>query len=575
MSASAPELDDPSIANPWHRLRSAFCVFNTLTQPSIDLSQASKNAILFRQENGLPGVWPERLLHVESMTSYKRENLAGGVFYNGVKEPLFSIVSYKWGLHVLPEGPTLEVAGIDWDPPAIDQKYFTTLEQLAMLQKIGRHSWWVWVDVGCITQLLMDDTLREIIIEPQYFKQASQRFVWWLDFPTEILQRNLINIYKANKSFTQAIASPGDDIDLHTLPQIAAEVLDTLIDLISIPWFASNWTLREIVLCDNIVILGREGDPISVGDTHEKETVATIGMVAELCVGILAWLQRIYARVMTKELEKPIPEIDRYSENYAGDWSEELRVPYSRVMTTGPYLSSPEIFNTVVLPTLEGVGPTTTALAAPGGTLTLGPLATHYIKLVEAHGPFFLYASSPEELNRWTRAVLETGVLVHEGLAGPEIHAPDDYTVVTDDDLLTGPIICKGKMEYHGWGGWLRIDCECSQLCGCRGDWNHDIFGCKRLRSDKSSPYPTSVQNPQETSLLGPWNEKYNNPTQVCIPCLLGISFQVTPDYAATAHVPIGIPQTESTARTGVKTTKLSGTVTNRELARPKPRSSE
>ena len=95
----------------------------------------------------LNGVWPERLLDTESLVSYERRTKRdGSQWYNDVKEPEFTIVSYKWGLWVVEDGPRLPIKGINWEPPAIDQKHFTVDEQIAMLKQLGRSCRFVWID---------------------------------------------------------------------------------------------------------------------------------------------------------------------------------------------------------------------------------------------------------------------------------------------------------------------------------------------------------------------------------------------------------------------------------------------
>lgn len=441
-------------------------IFRTLTSSPISADDVKKDAESLQQDGSLPGIWPERLLHVESMVSYQRQQRPDGVFYNGVREPAFSIVSYKWGLWVKTGGATLQIKNINWDPPSIDPSYFTVADQTRLLQKLGKHVAFVWLDVACITQLLMEDTLREIIIEPQYFSQASQRYVWWVDFPSDVLKQLLDTVFQAGAAMNKAL--DGDEPELTAVPAILSQVWDPLTELLSIPWFSSNWTLREIMLCDDVIILNREGDTVPIN--AESETAATIQMIAALCVHVLSWLQRIESR---------------------------LRIAAS-------HSQQAEILDAAANQDLAAL-PSSSALreSVKNGTLTIAGIASHYIRMVERHGPFFLFSSSPSTLHYWTKALLETGRLVHQGLAGYNAH--QDTCVSAD----------KNQAQYHGWGADFKVDCHCSVICACTGDFQHsNKWECEN-RLPQRIGYPGDV---------------------MCIPCVLGISIEVKERVFVDAH---------------------------------------
>ncbi|KAF9889094.1 hypothetical protein FE257_008071 [Aspergillus nanangensis] len=352
-------------------------VYNALTACDISLDHVRQTTEKLRSDDNLRGIWPERLLHVESMKSFCRQMSPEGIFYNGVREPAFSALSYKWGLHVVDEGPTLEIEGIAWDPPSIDQEYFTVANHTRVLRRMAEYSGWVWVDVGCITQLLMEETMREIIVEPQYFKQATQRFVWWVDYPPEAFRCLLNKVSRAEGALRQLPSLSDNKVDYDVLPSIFAEVLAPLNELMSIPWFSSNWTLRELMLCDNILILDKEAELIHVEGENETSIPATIDMIATLCGHILAWLTRLQLRLST--MQPP-------------EKTTVLQVKVPQDMGTEPPKSPPE-------------------------KVTISTLASEYIHLVETHGAFFLYSSRPADLHHWTKALLETGRLITKGLA--------------------------------------------------------------------------------------------------------------------------------------------------------------
>jgi hypothetical protein len=117
----------------------------------------------FREEQQ----WPQRLLHVASMTSYE---IVEGNNYNGIKEPLYNIVSYTWGRFRSTEldAPTLS-AKVPWKIPPVDStRHFsagrinnlvTTLATFSNQARenegekdTGSDAKHVWIDVACIDQ---------------------------------------------------------------------------------------------------------------------------------------------------------------------------------------------------------------------------------------------------------------------------------------------------------------------------------------------------------------------------------------------------------------------------------------
>jgi hypothetical protein len=495
MADSANRTLDPFVPSSHNR------VYHTLVSPIASLPKIESDGQELRENASLPGIWPERLLHVESMTSYGREQRSEGTFYNGVKEPAFSALSYKWGLHVVDQGPTLVIKGTNWDPPSIDQKYFTTAEHAKVIRRIGEHSGWAWVDVGCITQLLMEETMREIIVEPQYFKQAAQGFVWWVDFPSEIFQRLLNDVCKAEVSLRELKANSDDKLDLEILPRAFQDVLDPLARLISIPWFSSNWTLREIMLCNDVYILNREAEHIYIKDQQGKHTAATINMIAKLCAHILSWLYRLQCRLRTVE---------------------------SSTKTT--------LLRTAILPDTSDFGMPNKTPTNTAGNVTISRLASDCVRMVETHGAFFLYSCRPSDLHYWTKALLETGRLITEGFAGRSAHEESCYLWTSHSIPSNVPPTISGITTYHGWGGYHRIDCHCSMLCQCTGILKHGTDSrdnCHYLGYEKHGQEPS-----HETDC-------HCFHQNLCIPCVLGISFKVDAYNKADAHTPIGISKSK------------------------------
>ncbi|KAF2727760.1 hypothetical protein EJ04DRAFT_417463, partial [Polyplosphaeria fusca] len=70
-------------------------------------------------------IWPHRLLHAASMTSYIRDGMNT---YNGIQGPAYNILSYTWGYFQDPskKAPPLLTRGVEWPIPSIQPSHFTT-----------------------------------------------------------------------------------------------------------------------------------------------------------------------------------------------------------------------------------------------------------------------------------------------------------------------------------------------------------------------------------------------------------------------------------------------------------------
>ncbi|KAF2727381.1 hypothetical protein EJ04DRAFT_451432, partial [Polyplosphaeria fusca] len=115
-------------------------------------------------------IWPHRLLHVASMTSYARE---GEDVYNGCRAPAFNILSYTWGYFqdASKTAPPLLVHGVDWPIPSIQTSHFTadTFKQAIrrVAEGVDHRCEWVWVDIACIPQEHQGETQEAILLRGQ------------------------------------------------------------------------------------------------------------------------------------------------------------------------------------------------------------------------------------------------------------------------------------------------------------------------------------------------------------------------------------------------------------------------
>ena len=266
-------------------------VFEALTASDVSIPSVIQGRQELMKQAALEGEWPERLLHVPSMTSIKRSHFN---HYGSVTQPRFTVLSYKWGLWIVKDGSRLEVKGISWETPAIDRKRWTVVQFQQLIKRMAQDTDFVWIDVACINQFLTDSTLREIQKEPQMFRKANQAFVWIVDFDPDVLEQMLNETHEAAESLLDASEIPKDETDLELIPSVLARVLATLDTLLCSPWFRSNYTLREIVLCNKVIILNREAKIVPIHNNEGKPAV--IDEIAIACATMLAWLQRVQRR---------------------------------------------------------------------------------------------------------------------------------------------------------------------------------------------------------------------------------------------------------------------------------------
>jgi hypothetical protein len=112
--------------------------------------------------------WPQRLLHVESMTSYQWQP---GNKYGEYVPPRYNAISYTWGRYdidnpfiekkfnkrVMKQTKAIGIQGIEWTIPRIDPEHFTVddfqgvIKQSCILGANDRVDF-LWIDVGCIDQ---------------------------------------------------------------------------------------------------------------------------------------------------------------------------------------------------------------------------------------------------------------------------------------------------------------------------------------------------------------------------------------------------------------------------------------
>ena len=139
------------------------------------------------------GGWPQRLLHVPTMTSYE---WAPGNTYGEYVAPRYNAISYTWGRYdlqymvdvskeVLRDTRSIAIGGIPWadDVPRVHPRHFSTSDFSRVINRTliissSLDTEFVWVDVACIDQRNGPQKDAEIGRQASIFKGAEAVFVW-------------------------------------------------------------------------------------------------------------------------------------------------------------------------------------------------------------------------------------------------------------------------------------------------------------------------------------------------------------------------------------------------------------
>lgn len=265
-------------------------------------------------------IWPDRLLHVPTMTSFKGELLDGQHFFGKTPNPRYNVLSYTWGFYRDDEGnsPTISVHGLPWKVPPIKPEHFTPHQFHNAIKNAARGvvkkpCEWLWVDIACIPQedrtkskdedkSRLKDELRllsaqEVGRQVAIFKRAEESFVWLTCLTNKYLQEKGSNVrVQALENYVMNLGSEASaailkQVDLqvpaHLLPRevhlvrrqlggansidIAAyfvllqfaheaNLFSTWINcILDHRWCMSLWTLQEMVLRPDAWLLLDDG----------------------------------------------------------------------------------------------------------------------------------------------------------------------------------------------------------------------------------------------------------------------------------------------------------------------------
>lgn len=234
-----------------------------------------QNRALDPQPSLLPeSIWPYRLLHVDSMTSYVRQE---GNIYHNVVEPAYNVLSYTWGYYEDKSEAAILVHGINWPIPGIEKTHFqvhTFHKAIIAAAKGVKHKCeWLWVDIACIPQKHKDETEQAEFIRGQeigrqvaIFNRAKEAFAWLSSLrTTDLLEKDasLVTIEDLCKHTNLAYrkfekAELAMDF-LETLEKKTHSLGKWMTRLLSHRWFLSLWTLQEMILRSDALILFDDG----------------------------------------------------------------------------------------------------------------------------------------------------------------------------------------------------------------------------------------------------------------------------------------------------------------------------
>ena len=183
------------------------------------------------------------------------------------KEPQYGTLSYTWGRWRLEDGPDvlpgLPIRNIPWRVPAVREDHFTREAFQNVVRKIQKEGIdWAWIDVGCIDQRRSAENTQaaiEIGRQVSIFKQAKACFVWLSRLETARTVQAMGDIMEYGRRLSHYLTRPGKGIDLDDTMDRLRRSYDYFF---GDPWFSSMWTLQEIILRNDALLLTAEAEPV-------------------------------------------------------------------------------------------------------------------------------------------------------------------------------------------------------------------------------------------------------------------------------------------------------------------------
>ena len=169
------------------------------------------------------GGWPQRLLHVPTMTSYEWQ---AGHKYGVHIQPRYNAISYTWGRYQLnlslekPYIKPIKIEGVDWEIPRIDDSHFTVDQFEGLVRRSIEPSSYsgqnpaftpssiefVWLDIACINQTPNHPQMAvEIGRQARIFRKAKRVLIWLNQATSQGLERKIADIVAAAANAEQRL----------------------------------------------------------------------------------------------------------------------------------------------------------------------------------------------------------------------------------------------------------------------------------------------------------------------------------------------------------------------------------
>lgn len=199
--------------------------------------------------------WPQRLLHIESLTSYAKGD---DNTYGGVKEPAYNVLSYTWGRFQDPNADmskAIPIKGVSWPIPVIREDHFTAETFKKVLNQMrGFGVDFVWVDIACIDQQNEAVKMEEVGRQAGIFKNAQSAYIWLSHISTQSCYKALAVIHEVRSPImSENTSSEQRKLLLRALERACGIMSQD-------PWFESLWTLQELIIRNDAMILSSTGD---------------------------------------------------------------------------------------------------------------------------------------------------------------------------------------------------------------------------------------------------------------------------------------------------------------------------
>ncbi|KAL5002749.1 hypothetical protein BDV10DRAFT_201603 [Aspergillus recurvatus] len=200
------------------------------------------------------------------------------------KDILYAIVSHTWG-RWRNEGVMDDVRGVPWRIPQISRYDVTQLPQ--MIEQVGFAEPYVWMDLLCIPQDMsvpwqQSACKSEIPRQVTIFRNASAAVIWlndvdgWsnMDRAVTWLGLKFLSDFEDQPSkygglcdIDKAFAAV-DSPELSACDIVTAAVDESTGSVNAVPagWFSSLWTLQEIMIRPDMILLDRYWRPLVLGD---------------------------------------------------------------------------------------------------------------------------------------------------------------------------------------------------------------------------------------------------------------------------------------------------------------------